>query len=110
MQDPAALAKLLEWYVDAGADEAIGEVPVDRFAAPPSLGSMRPSPAAPPVLPSAAGGSLGGSGPKEIAESCGDLASLEAAVRGFEGCALKQTAMSTVFADGNPAAPLVIVG
>jgi len=112
MQDPAALAKLLEWYVDAGADEAIGEVPVDRFAAPPSLESVRPSPAAPPVLPSPAigGGLGGGGGPKELAESCGDLASLEAAVRGFEGCALKQTAMSTVFADGNAAAPLVIVG
>jgi DNA polymerase len=111
MQDPAALAKLLQWYVDAGADEAIGEVPVDRFAAPPSPGPIRPSPAAPPVPPSpATGGGFGGGGPKELAESCGDLAALEAAVRGFDGCALKQTAMSTVFADGNPAAPLVIVG
>ena len=24
---------LLDWYIESGADEAIGEVPVDRFAA-----------------------------------------------------------------------------
>jgi DNA polymerase len=107
MQDAAALAKLLQWYVDAGADEAIGEAPVDRFAT---------APAPPPNLPSpASGGGSGGGiaatgGPKALAEACADLAALEAAVRAFDGCALKQTAMSTVFADGNPAAPLVVVG
>ena len=31
MNDSAAL---LRWYVEQGVDEAIGEEPVDRFAAP----------------------------------------------------------------------------
>jgi DNA polymerase len=31
-------------------------------------------------------------------------------VRGFEGCALKRTATSTVFADGNPSAPVMVIG
>jgi DNA polymerase len=31
-------------------------------------------------------------------------------VRAFDGCSLKRTATNTVFADGNPAAPLMIVG
>jgi iron complex outermembrane receptor protein len=37
---------------------------------------------------------------ERIATACQDLAALEAAVRAFEGCALKATAMNTVFADG----------
>jgi len=28
-------AALLRWYVEQGVDEAIGEEPIDRFAAPP---------------------------------------------------------------------------
>ena len=31
-------------------------------------------------------------------------------MRGFDGCALKATATTTVFADGNPAADLMLVG
>jgi DNA polymerase len=38
------------------------------------------------------------------------LAELEAALHGFEGCALKATASHTVFADGNPEADLMLVG
>ncbi len=35
---------------------------------------------------------------------------MAALVDGFDGCALKRTATNTVFADGNPAAPVMIVG
>jgi len=47
---------------------------------------------------------------RALAESCRTLAELEAAIRGFEGCALKRTAKNTVFADGTPGAPVMIVG
>jgi uracil-DNA glycosylase len=47
---------------------------------------------------------------RALAESCTTLAELEAAVRGFEGCALKRTAKNTVFADGKPGAPVMVVG
>ena len=108
MQDRAALTALLRWQIEAGADEAIGDAPVDRFAPPP-----RPSPprAAPPPVPapSAAGGGAAGSA-RALADAAADLAALEVAVRGFEGCALKKTATNTVFADGNPQARLMIVG
>jgi DNA polymerase len=122
MQDPASLAALLRWYVEAGADEAIGDAPVDRLAPKPAPLPAERSPAADATLPSLAsgggsrreslpaGGSSAAAGAKELAAASGDLAALEAAVRAFDGCALKQTAMSTVFADGNPAAPLLIVG
>jgi DNA polymerase len=35
---------------------------------------------------------------------------LRAAMAAFEGCALKQTATRLVFADGNPAAPVMLIG
>ena len=38
------------------------------------------------------------------------VASLAALVAGFDGCGLKRTATNTVFADGNPAAPIMIIG
>ena len=40
-------AALLRWYVEQGVDEAIGEEPIDRFAAPP------PAPAAAAAAPAA---------------------------------------------------------
>ncbi|MFS2008397.1 uracil-DNA glycosylase family protein [Azospirillum sp. CT11-132] len=38
------------------------------------------------------------------------LEALEAALRSFDGCPLKATAMNTVFADGNPQAPVMLIG
>jgi uracil-DNA glycosylase len=38
------------------------------------------------------------------------LEDLKAEIQAFEGCALKNTAMNTVFADGNPASPLMLIG
>jgi DNA polymerase len=45
-----------------------------------------------------------------LAAACGDLAALRAAMEGFEGCALKRGARNLVFADGDPAARVMIVG
>jgi DNA polymerase len=46
----------------------------------------------------------------EIANACNSLAELKAALEAFEGCALKQFANTTVFADGNPEARIMFVG
>ncbi|MBS0221908.1 MAG: uracil-DNA glycosylase [Proteobacteria bacterium] len=128
---PEDLASLLRWYVDQGIDEAIGEAPVDRFALPPPAPVAAPAPVAKapsrpvaptplrtssPVSPPAIRGPVPIESPKLIedaralAESCNTLAELEAAVRGFEGCALKRTAKNTVFADGTAGASVMIVG
>ena len=45
-----------------------------------------------------------------LAARADTLAALEAAIAGFDGCALKRTATNTVIADGNPAAPVMIIG
>jgi DNA polymerase len=120
MADPNAL-ELLRWYVEAGADEAIGEAPVDRFAAEPAAAPAAPPVAAPRQSPAPSAAAAAApvapaiQRPAEltaraVAAACATLAELEAAVRAFDGCGLKRTATSTVFADGDPAGGLVIVG
>lgn len=124
---PQEAAALLRWYVDHGIDEAIGEDPIDRFAAPPPPAAVAatvatpPTPAAPmPIRRQAVAPPPRPPVPlespqlvedaREIARKAMTIAELEAAVRAFEGCALKRTAKNTVFADGVQGAPVMIVG
>lgn len=126
---------LLEWQIAMGADEAIGAVALDRLAAappapPPALRATSPSmgeggvgvtaaPAARPATMRAAA-----TPPRALTESAAEpvqsaralaaqaetVEALAAFVAGFDACSLKRTATNTVFADGNPAAPVMIVG
>jgi DNA polymerase len=116
--DPKAL---LQWYVALGVDEAIGDAPIDRLIAPPPRPMPSPIPVAPPVAVAPARVAparvapapvaiAGAADTRALAAACQSLAELEAAIRGFDGCALKATATNTVFADGNPAAALMLVG
>jgi len=125
------LESLLRWYVDQGIDEAIGEEAIDRFAVPaaPQAAPVttQPSPATPtpirsaPTRPTpAAPAPLRGPVPIEspqlvedaraLSQRCNSVEDLEAAVRAFDGCALKRTAKNTVFADGVAGSPVMIVG
>lgn len=49
-------------------------------------------------------------GARALAESAPDLATLEQNLAGFEGCALKASAKSLVFADGRPGSRVMLVG
>jgi uracil-DNA glycosylase family 4 len=108
--------QLLRWYVEMGADEAIGETPTDRTrpAAPPARQTIEAAPAprrpAPPPIPAAAVSTPGAGAAREIAQAATTLAALAEAVAAFDGCALRRTATTTVFADGNPAARLMLIG
>jgi uracil-DNA glycosylase family 4 len=126
----ADVAALLRWYVDHGLDEAIGEEAIDRFAAPPPLPAAVETPARPaaqaraaaPIPVRAAAATLPPRSPvplespqlvedaREVARRATSIAELEAAVRAFDGCALKRTAKNTVFADGVVGSPVMIVG
>ena len=101
---------LLDWYAAMGADEAVGEAPVDCFA-PAAPHASRPQAQAESALPLrvTATPPKTGSGPA-AASSATTLAELEALVARFEGCALKKTATNVVFADGNPDSPLMLIG
>lgn len=111
----AALAALA-WQLKLGADEAIGPAPLNRFEL------RRPAPAAAATPPAAAQAASPGAprpapdpGPADggaaaLAAAARDLAELRSALEGFEGCALKRGARRTVFADGNPAARVMVIG
>ena len=47
---------------------------------------------------------------RALAAGAQTIEELAALVARFDGCALKRTATSTVFIDGNPAAPVMIIG
>ena len=99
MNSLSSSAELLRWYVEMGADEAIGEVPIDRLRPP-----GKPATAAVP-LPVARAAPLlaerapppAAAGAHALAQAAGSLDDLERAVASFEGCALRVTATNTVF-------------
>jgi DNA polymerase len=123
----AALA-LLRWYVEMGADEAIAETPQNCFEervvsspaptaaaprAPTRSAGSAPIPPAVAAVPHAVLTGAEGEGARSarlLAASAVDVAELAARVAAFDGCSLKLTATNTVFADGNPAAPVMIIG
>ena len=111
----AALRLQLEW----GADEALAEVPLDRFAArtapkmQPAMEQVQPA-SLPRVQPVAAKARPAASAPvqraQDVAAAARTLAELRQALATFDGCALSATATNLVFADGNPEAGLMLVG
>ena len=128
-----AARELIAFYLDAGVDTLVGDVPVDRFAEDPPVpatatvaGKAAPTPdrlrrsdpspigerkvfataaSAAPVAPEAAVMAA-----REAARSATSLAELRTILDRFEGCALRATATQLVFADGNPHARVMFVG
>lgn len=98
----------LAWQVELGADEAIGDVPVDRMAVAAAQKPVEPATAPAPDHGDPADQAARGA--REIAAACKSLDELQAAVEAFDGCALKRGAKNTVFSDGSAAARVMIVG
>jgi DNA polymerase len=120
MTSHADLRAWLEWYRAMGASDWLGERPVDRRttlgpAAEPDRPSdmwSPPRPAARPApapLPLRSARSVVESA-RETAAACRSIAELERALAGFDGCALKETALNLCFADGNPGAEIMLIG
>ncbi len=135
--DPLAA---LAWLVDSGADETIGNEPVNRLVAkaaapnPPLEGGSKtrsvlgegsarsavpparsvttyPSPKpAAPVLAVPQGESDSIGTAQTLAAAATTLIELKAALEGFDGCALKKNCAHTVFADGNPLSRIMFIG
>src|SRR5438045_6572410 len=126
--DRAAALVLLRWYVEMGADEAIGETAPNRLAEPerPPVAPIAPPVASTPVIPRppAPAPATRVAPPGTFAESLAEAAqsarrlaatadsidALAALVPAFHDCPLKRTATKTVFIDGNPAAPVMFIG
>jgi DNA polymerase len=131
--DPAVLLKL---YIEWGADEAIEPTPQSRLGATaePVAGAVptvaqRPAPPAPPRPPARRSPAapqpaspridLRKLGPldqtaienaRDSARNAGSLEELRTALGRFDGISLRKTATNLVFADGNPAAEVMLVG
>jgi len=121
------LSAALRWQLEAGADEAIGDAPIDRYTvsakAAAAKAALKERPAAPPpAAPSPpppppqrtprplASADAEAESAREIAAACTTLGALKAAVEAFDGCALKETATNTVFADGDPTSDVMFIG
>jgi len=121
--DPELIAALIAWQAELGADEAIGDAPLDRFALPAAPAAVAP-PVAPSsgareraaLLPAAAPAPPGADLAAAVAEAealaaaAPDLAALSAAQSGYGHCDLRQGARTFVFADGRPGARVMILG
>lgn len=111
---------MLDWQIELGADEALGDTPVDRFAladqAPAatvvaSAPKARASVAAPPADDAPPAPSVDAVALAQAAASAAqDLPALHAAMEGFAHCPLRETATRLVFADGLVGARVMIVG
>lgn len=128
-QDKQHLLAALQWQIDAGADEAIGDRPLDRLSP-----KRRPSAKAPPPTSDAPPRASGTSAPpretsarrpaapglataeavvanaRALAAEATTVEELQAALAAFDGCALKATATNLCFADGNPEAEVMLIG
>ncbi len=120
MTNPQQMLADLQWQIDMGADEVIGEeallsvwkeltpkahVKTEEHtqaeatpSAPLPFARQAPLPAAPPIT----------AAPPRVAAQT--LEALREEVGKFEGCALRTTAMNLVFADGNPQSPIMFIG
>ncbi|MBZ5761745.1 MULTISPECIES: uracil-DNA glycosylase [Rhizobium] len=137
---PAELAALLHFHADAGISWMLEEDPVDRFAEFEALKAARqagrpaPAPSPTPASPLASAAERRPSAqavatappaaarapaiPDEqaidqarfAAESARSLPELKAALEAFNGCNLKNSARSTLFASGNPESGIMVIG
>lgn len=119
---------VLQWYAEAGVDEAMEDSAVDYYAlaateakpkprpAPQTQPTHTPAPAATPAAPVAKPAYAAKATASIVAEaqalaaSCDSVEALKKAVEGFDGCALKKHATNTVFADGVATADIMFIG
>jgi len=102
----------LNWLVEAGADETIGEEPVNRLLAKSTQSASQlstPARSAAPAIRSAPTGD-GVTDAQALAKAANNLTELKNAMEGFEACGLKHTATNTVFADGTPDGRVMFIG
>lgn len=123
------LRAALQWQVEAGADEAFADEPVDATRRPeraetPDLTQApiaaatthRTAPTSAVAVSQPADGSETLRGSTEIrqeavrlAAAADTLEALRAAIAAFDGLAIKKTATNLVFSDGNANAPVMLI-
>ncbi|WP_281977926.1 uracil-DNA glycosylase [Pseudorhizobium flavum] len=130
---PQELSALLHFYADSGVEWLLEDAPIDRVAefaaqkvaheqtsasqpapqqradrqqparAAAATQPLNPPPVAMPNVDAVAAA-------QRAAESASSLADLKAAIESFDSCNLKNGARSTVFASGDPATRIMVIG
>lgn len=113
----------LRWHVEMGIDEVVDDMPVDRYlaaqqpraASPTAAAAVQPVQNVPQAEPRQASGQAlapaeGARDAIAVAAGAQTIGELRERLESFEGCALKFTATNTVFADGDPASDLMLIG
>ena len=125
-QSKDELLSALKWQADIGIDCALSDTAIGLYAAetpkmptPSAASNSAHLPQNRPLITSQA--TEYAENPASISDSpdrggSGDLSALttledlKSALQAFDGCALKKTASNLVFADGNPAADIMLIG
>lgn len=119
MEGMLSPAKLLQFYLDCGVDECMGEetrnlIGVTETLAEPIAAATQLArsqlPAMAPAAPVSTGTIEALSEARERARAANTLDELRANLDAFKGIALRRTATQMVFSDGNPAAKIMLVG
>ncbi len=103
--DYHAARAALEWQMELGADEPIGDLPVNRY----EVAAEVPKPAA-VVEPVAAAEADPVEVARQAAAAATGLESLAEIQSAYEHCEIRKGARNFVFADGNPEARVMILG
>lgn len=105
--DSHAVQALLEWQVELGATEAIGDAPVNRYEISGKQTKMGTSTVDQPAK-------VASDDPvavaRQMSEAAQNLDDLREALAAFEHCDLKRGAHNLVFSDGQPNARVMIIG
>lgn len=115
MKEDLSAYELLEFYVGVGADEAIGDEALDRTKITEKVITFS-SPVSPPVkqaenVSAPPVGTIEAMGDaKSLAAAAKTIEELREALDGFKGISLKRSATQMVFADGNPASRIMVIG
>lgn len=113
--DRRAAMAALEWHLDQGVDELLSDEPQDCSQPLEVAPSLAPTSNQPTIQSShppapAMGAHEGRQEAASLAAKCQSLQDLEQAIKDFDGIGLKKTAHRCVFADGNPKAPIMLIG
>ena len=122
MLNPTEIKSLLGWYTALGIDEIYTaesrDFRADMKAAEPvalttasptaALTSFNPAPPRPQATSASLTEAIATA--RTLADNAKTLEELKAAVNAFDGCDLKKMAKNTVFADGTPNAPVMLIG
>lgn len=118
--------EILEWYVDAGVDVLLDDAPINRFEETETLAAQAKTkqtqpvkkqlerksqtPQKPTPVEATQPDAAAEQSARDAAGSANSLEELKSALEAFNGCNLKRTAKTTVFADGNPEAKIMLIG